>query len=91
VKLLRVLPILSTNIEEILSRAHGNFEEPNKFLQSSTITINYRVFIIKAYSNYTINSYNYCISNKVLVEECSKAANVEVTGAVATSSLKIGW
>ena len=48
-KRLRILPILSINFEEILSPAHGNFEEPNKVLESSTITINYRVFIIKAF------------------------------------------
>jgi len=47
VKLLRVLPILSTNIEEIIFHAHVNFHEPNKFLQSSTIIINYRVIVLE--------------------------------------------
>ena len=41
---------LSTNFEEILSRAHGDFEEQSKVLESSIIIINYNVFIIiKAY------------------------------------------
>jgi len=53
---LRAFAILSINLEENLSRANGNFEEPNKVLQSSTI--------IKAYYNYTINAYNYYISNE---------------------------
>jgi len=69
---------MSINFEAILSRVHGNFEKRNKVLQSSTITINYRVFIITAYYNYTINWYNYCISNTGLMEECYKEANVGV-------------
>jgi hypothetical protein len=50
--------------------------------------INYCIVIIKTYHNYTINGYNYCISNKVLLKECYKRENVEVTGAVATSCMK---
>jgi len=37
---------LSTNFEEILSRAHGNFEVPNKTFKSSMTTINYCIIII---------------------------------------------
>jgi len=33
------LPKLSINFEEILSRAHGNFKEQNKVLESSLIVI----------------------------------------------------
>jgi hypothetical protein len=33
-------PKFSTNFKEILSRAHGNFEEQNTVLESSTIMIN---------------------------------------------------
>jgi len=35
------VPKLSINFEELLSRASGKFEEENKFLESSTIIINY--------------------------------------------------
>jgi hypothetical protein len=38
-EILRALAILSINFEENLSRAHGNLEEPNEFLQSSKITV----------------------------------------------------
>jgi len=76
---------LSIYFEESLSRAHGNFEEPNKFLHSSTITV---FFIIKTYYNYTKNAYNYYISNIELLEECYEEVKVEVTGAVATWCLK---
>jgi hypothetical protein len=39
VEVMRALAILSINFEENLSRAHGKLEEPNDFLQSSTITV----------------------------------------------------
>jgi hypothetical protein len=39
--------------EEILSRVRRNFEEQSKVLESSKITINYRIIIITiAYNNY---------------------------------------
>jgi hypothetical protein len=37
---------MSINFEEILSVENGNFEEQNKFLESSTVMINYCVVII---------------------------------------------
>jgi hypothetical protein len=40
------LPKFSTDYEEIISRAHGNFQEQKKFLESSTIIINYWIIII---------------------------------------------
>jgi hypothetical protein len=48
-------PKLSTNFEEILSRAHENFEEQNTVLESSIIIIN-SFIIINAYHNYIINA-----------------------------------
>ena len=62
--------------------------------KSSTIIINYCIIIIiiiiiiiviNAYDNV---QYNYYVSNKDLLEECSKEGNVEVTGAVTTFCLK---
>ena len=37
---------LYTNLEEIISRAQGNFEELNKVLESFKIIINYCIIII---------------------------------------------
>jgi hypothetical protein len=34
------------HLEEILCRAHGNFEEQNKVLESSTVIVNYRIIVI---------------------------------------------
>jgi len=48
---------LSINFEEILSRAHGKFDELNMVLETSTIIINYCfifiivIIIINAYGN----------------------------------------
>jgi len=42
---------LSINFEEILSCAHGNFEEQNMVLETSTNIINYCTIIINAYDN----------------------------------------
>jgi hypothetical protein len=44
------MPKLSINYEDILSRAHGISEDQNKFLESSTIIINYCIII---------NAHNY--------------------------------
>jgi hypothetical protein len=61
---------LSINFEEILSRAHGNFEEQNKVLEPSIININYCI-IINAYYNYIINAKDkYCTSDQGLPDEC---------------------
>ena len=83
---------LSTNLEDNLSRAYANFEE-QKVLESSIIIINYCIIIIiimNVYYNYIIIAYyNYYISNKYLIEECGKEENMEVTGAVTISCLKI--
>ena len=43
--ILRTNAKLFTNLVEIISPAHGNFEEQNKVLESSIIIINYRVLI----------------------------------------------
>jgi len=43
------VPKLSTNFKEILSHAHGNFEEQNTVLESSISIINYCIIIINAY------------------------------------------
>jgi hypothetical protein len=69
---------LSIYFEEILSGAHENFEEQNKVLESSIIIINYCIII-------NVN-YNYFKSNEVLLEECDKNENFEVTEAAATTS-----
>jgi len=45
------VPKLSITFEEILSRAHGNFEEQNKVLDPSIVIINYCIIIINAYYN----------------------------------------
>ena len=37
---------MSANFEEILWRAHENFEEQNKVLESSTIIVNFCIIII---------------------------------------------
>jgi hypothetical protein len=80
---------LSVNFEEIFSRAYGNFEEQNKVLKSSIFIINCRIIITNAYYNYVNNvQYNYCISNKVLLEECDKEAYLEVPVAATTSFSK---
>jgi len=83
-------PKLSTKFKEILARAHGNFEEYNKVLQSSIIIINYCI-IISTYYNHTINAEsNYYISyNKGLLKEFDKEQHVEVTRTASTSCLKI--
>ena len=44
---------LSLNFGEILSLAHGNFEEKNKILEPSIIFINYSN-IINAHYNYIL-------------------------------------
>jgi len=44
------------NLEGILSRAHGNFDEQNKVLDPSKTIINYRVIIINANYNYKISA-----------------------------------
>jgi len=63
-------PKFAIKSEEILSRAHGNFEEQNKVLESYTIITNYCIFmIINAYYKYTINAhYNYDIVNPLNAE-----------------------
>ena len=43
------MTILSVNFEEILPRAHGNFEDQNKVLGSSMSIINYYIISINAY------------------------------------------
>ena len=85
------MPKFSIKSEEIILRDNGNFEEHNKFLESSIIIINYCItIIIKAYYNCIIHiQYNYYISNKGLLEECDKEENVEVTAAATVSCLKI--
>jgi len=47
-------------------------------LESSIIIINYFIIIINA-------CYNYYISNEVLLEECDKDKNLEVTVDVTAS------
>ena len=39
------MPKLSINYEDILSRAHGNSEDQNKVLESSTLIISYFIII----------------------------------------------
>jgi len=40
------VPTFSINFKEILSRAHGNFEEQNKVFEPSIIIINNFIIII---------------------------------------------
>jgi hypothetical protein len=44
---------LSISFEEILLRVYGDFEEENKVLESSIITIHYWI-IVNAFYNYTV-------------------------------------
>jgi hypothetical protein len=65
------VPKLSTDFEEILLHAHGNFEEQSKVLEISIIIINYCIIIIDAHYSSVINAYfHYYTSNKGLLEEC---------------------
>ena len=48
------VPKLSTHFEKIISRAHWNFEEQNKVLQSSIIVNNNSILIINKYCNYIV-------------------------------------
>ena len=41
------MPNLSINFEELLARAHGDFEEQNKVFEYSIINVNYYIIIIK--------------------------------------------
>jgi hypothetical protein len=84
------VPNLSLHFEKILSRAHGNFEEQNKVLESSK---NYYFFIIiiinNKYYNYIFKAlYNYCISKNVLLEVGDEEENLEITGAAIICCLK---
>jgi len=49
----------------------------------------HREKIINKYYNVINAKYYYYISNKGLLEECDKEENLEVTGAAASSCLKI--
>jgi len=52
------LPKWPINFEEVLLHTRGNFEEPNKVMDSSITTINYCNIINDYYSyNSVINSY----------------------------------
>ena len=44
---------MSISFEEILSRVYGNFEEENKVLESSIITIHYWI-TVNAFYNYIV-------------------------------------
>jgi len=44
---------LPISFEEMLSRVHGDFEEENKVLESSKITIHYWIIVIEIY-NYVV-------------------------------------
>jgi len=48
------VPKLSIGFEDIISRAHGNFEEQNKILEPYIKTINYCIISINAYYSYVI-------------------------------------
>ena len=52
------VPKLALNFKEILSRAHGNFEEQNKVFDSYIIIIiiNYCIIIVNAYYNCIITA-----------------------------------
>ena len=77
------MPKLFKTFEEILSRAHGNFEE------SSIIITNYCIIIINAYYNYIYSAQHiYYTSNKDLLEEYGKEENLEVTAPDNISCLK---
>jgi hypothetical protein len=85
------VPKLSVRVQEILSRAHGNFEEQNKVLWPFVIIIikYYSIIIIThitiLWYNYSIVQLLYYISNKGLLEECDKEENVAVTVAATAS------
>ena len=89
------MPKLSTNLQEILSHAHGNSQEQqNKVFKFAIIIINcciiiiIIIIIINEYYNSIINAqYNYYISNKGLFEACNREENVKVTAAPTTSCL----
>jgi hypothetical protein len=80
---------LSTNFEEILSLAHGDFKDQNKVLESYIMIINSCIIINNPCHNYIINAqYNFHISHKDLLQECDKEENLEVIGAANTFCLK---
>jgi hypothetical protein len=58
------VPKLFIKFKEILSLAHGNFEDQNKVLEPSIIIINFciTIIIIHADYNYTVQLI-YCINN----------------------------
>jgi hypothetical protein len=70
---------------------HGNFEEPNKGMDSSITTINYCI-IINAYYNYNSiiihDKLLYKIANEDLLKEYKEEEKVEVTGVAAASCVR---
>ena len=65
-----------THFQEIISRAHGNFEQQYKVLGSSKIIIKYCNIIMHIIIKELPNKYY--ISNKGLLEECDQEEHVEV-------------
>ena len=80
-------PKLSINFEEILSRAHWNFEQQSRVLEPSTITVNHSIIIINAHYNNITNGQSHCyICNKGPLKKCDKEEQVAVTAADAAAS-----
>ena len=83
------MPKLSTNVEEILLHAYGNFEEQSKVLEISIIIVTYCIIINDAHYSSVINAYcHYYISNKGLLEECNIKKKLEVTRAATVSCFR---
>jgi hypothetical protein len=79
----------STNFEEFLKLAHGNFKDQNKVLEFSTMIITYSIITNNPCYNYINNaSYNSHISHKGVLQVCVKEENLEVTGAANTFCMK---
>ena len=57
----RLVPKLSINFEEILSRARGNFEEQTKALEPSMIIITYCIIVIIIIIIIIISVYYNCV------------------------------
>ena len=75
------MPKLSTIFEKIISHASGNLASKVRSLSLPYLLLLYRISVNNRYYNYLINAeYNYCISDKVLHDECDKEDNEEVGG-----------
>jgi flagellar biosynthesis/type III secretory pathway M-ring protein FliF/YscJ len=85
---------LSINLKEILSSAHENFEEqirswrPPQLLLIIALML-LLLLLLMHFMIISRNTYYIILYFNTVLEECDEEENVEVTGAVTTSCLKI--